>query len=51
MVDTDVYAANTVEQMLIVKQFNRAVVLDVCLIPILIYMKYLHDQEICYQAV
>ena len=84
LVDYDVHAGNTVEQMLTGKQFNRAVrgftlvfnslniiytaafihwcrtfdhfeethyVLKLCLISILISMKYLHDQEICYQAV
>ena len=54
---TDVYAGNTVEQMLKGKQFNRAVRGSMtcsgtaCLISILISVKYLHDQEICFQAV
>jgi hypothetical protein len=57
LVDFDVYAGNTVEQMLKGKQFNRAVRRSMacsgtaCLISILISVKYLHDQEICFQAV
>jgi hypothetical protein len=82
LVDSDVYAGNTVEQMLTEKQFNRAVrgftlelyslniiYIEVCIhwcrtfdhfeeihdvfwncLFILISVKYLHDEDICYQA-
>ena len=57
LADSDVYAGSTVEQMVKGKQFNRAVRGSMtcsgtaCLISILISVKYLHDQEICSQAV
>jgi len=48
---------DSVEQTLKGKQFSRAVMGSItcsgtaCLISILISVKYLHDQEICFQAV
>ena len=57
LVDSGVYAGNTVEQMLKGKQFSRAVMGSItcsgtaCLISILISVKYSHDQEMCFEAV
>ena len=57
LVDSDVYAGNIIDQILKGKQFNRAVMGSMtcsetaCLISILISVKELHDQEICFQAV
>ena len=57
LVDSDVYASKTVEQTLKGKQFNRAFRGSItcsrtaCLISILISLKYLHEQDICFQAV
>lgn len=54
---TDVYAGKTVDQMLKGNQFNRVVRGSMtfsgvdCLISILISVKYLHDQEMCFEAV